>query len=223
MTAAAQPPWPGLTRRLDGPLVTLVPIAAHHEESLWEAASADPEVWRWVTARSGDSRAAFAAWFAQALEGAAAGREGPFVTTDTTTGAFLGSSRFLTLRPEHRGLEIGSTWLARTAWGTGANTAAKLLMLEHAFERLGCMRVEFKTEATNERSRAALAAIPAQFEGVFRKHMLVRGGEVRDSAWYAVTDDDWPAVKAALETRVAARAAAKGTAGVAPRSGDLPR
>ena len=223
MTAAAQPPWPGLTRRLDGPLVTLVPIAAHHEESLWQAAGADPEVWRSVTARAGDSREAFAAWFAQALDVASSGREGPFVTTDTTTGALLGSSRFLTLRPEHRGLEIGSTWLTRAAWGTGANAAAKLLMLEHAFERLGCMRVEFKTEAANERSRAALAALPARFEGVFSKHMLVRGGEVRDSAWYAVTDDDWPTVKAALETRVAARVAAKGTAGVAPRGGDLPR
>ncbi|MEZ5102821.1 MAG: GNAT family protein, partial [Thermoleophilia bacterium] len=76
--------------------------------------------------------------------------------------------------------------------------------LEHAFERLGCMRVEFKTEATNERSRAALAALPARFEGIFRKHMLVRDGVVRDSAWYAITDDEWPDVKASLERRVAA-------------------
>ena len=202
-------PWPGLTRQLDGPLVTLVPLASQHEAPLWDAASADPEVWRWVTVRVGDSREAFAAWFAQALAAAASGHEGPFVTTVTATGRVLGSSRFLTLRPEHRGLEIGSTWLARAAWGTGANTAAKLLMLEHAFERLGCMRVEFKTEAANVRSRAALAALPARFEGVFRKHMLVRGGEVRDSAWYAVIDDDWPAVKAALEARVAARVAAR--------------
>ena len=192
-------------------------LAPHHEAPLWEAASADPEVWRWVTARSGDSREAFGNWFAQALDVASTGREGPFVTTDTMTGGLLGSSRFLTLRPEHRGLEIGSTWLTRAAWDTGANTAAKLLLLEHAFERLGCMRVEFKTEATNERSRAALAALPARFEGVFRKHMLVRGGEVRDSAWYAITDDDWPAVKAALETRVAARVAAGVAVGVAAR------
>ena len=205
----APPPWPGLTRQLDGPLVTLVPLAPQHEAPLWDAASADPGVWRWVTVRVGDSPEAFAAWFAQALAAAASGHEGPFVTTDTATGRVLGSSRFLTLRPEHRGLEIGSTWLTRAAWGTGANTAAKLLMLEHAFECLGCMRVEFKTEAANERSRAALAALPARFEGVFRKHMLVRGGEVRDSAWYAVVDDDWPAVKAALEARVAASVAAR--------------
>ena len=82
------------------------------------------------------------------------------------------------------------------AWGTGANTEAKLLLLQHAFEDEGFLRVEFKTDASNERARAALAALPAEFEGVFRKHMLVRGGERRDSAWYSVIDDDWPAVKA---------------------------
>ena len=103
-------------------------------------------------------------------------------------------------------LEIGYSWVTPAAWGSGANTEAKLLLLAHAFEGLGCLRVEFKTDARNERSRAALAAIPATFEGVFRKHMLVRGGERRDSAWYSVIDDDWPAVKAALETRVAAQA-----------------
>ena len=88
------------------------------------------------------------------------------------------------------------------AWGTGANTEAKYLLLRHAFEDEGYLRVEFKTDATNERSRAALAALPAEFEGVFRKHMLVRGGERRDSAWYAVIDDDWPEVKASLERRL---------------------
>ena len=88
------------------------------------------------------------------------------------------------------------------AWGTGANIEAKLLLMQHAFEDEGLLRVEFKTDARNERSRAALAALPAEFEGVFRKHMLVRGGERRDSAWYAVIDDDWPAVKANLQRRL---------------------
>lgn len=207
--------WTALTRPLPGPLVTLVPLAPEHEEPLWRAASADPEVWRYVTVRAGDSRGAFAAWFAQALDGSAAGQEIAFVTTSTATGEALGSSRLLALRPEHRGAEIGHTWLTRSAWGTGANTATKLLLLEHAFERLGCMRVEFKTEAANERSRAALAALPARFEGVFRKHMLVRGGEVRDSAWYAIVDDDWPSVKAALTARVETHVAASAGPGAA--------
>ena len=119
----------------------------------------------------------------------------PFATVLRSTGAVVGSTRFLALRPEHRSLEIGWTWLAPTAWGTGANAEAKLLQLEDAFVRLGCRRVEFKTDALNERARAALEALPARFEGIHRQHMLVRGGESRDSAWYSVLDDEWPAVR----------------------------
>ena len=119
----------------------------------------------------------------------------------------IGSTRYLTLRPEHRGLEIGHTWLRSEMWETGANVEAKLLMLEHAFERVGCMRVEFKTDARNERSRGAMAALPARFEGIFRKHMLVRDGEIRDSAFYAIVDDEWPEVRANLERRLARLAA----------------
>jgi RimJ/RimL family protein N-acetyltransferase len=116
----------------------------------------------------------------------------------------VGSTRFMTLRPEHRSVEIGWTWLAPTAWGTGANVEAKLLMLEQAFDRWGCRRVELKTDALNERSRGAMEALGAVFEGVHRKHLLVRGGENRDSAWYSVVDDEWPVVRARLEARLAA-------------------
>ncbi len=118
------------------------------------------------------------------------------------TGTAVGSTRFLALRPEHRSVEIGWTWLAPSAWGTGANTEAKLLQLEHAFEVLGCRRVEFKTDALNERANPALAALPARFEGIHRKHMLVRDGENRDSAWYSVVDDEWPTVRRALRKRL---------------------
>jgi RimJ/RimL family protein N-acetyltransferase len=121
---------------------------------------------------------------------------------DAATGKLVGSTRYLALRPEHRGLEIGWTWLAPAHWQTGANVEAKLLMLEHAFESLGCLRVEFKTDSRNERSRAALAALPARFEGIFRKHMLVRGGERRDSAYYSIIDDEWPEVKVNLGRRI---------------------
>src|SRR5438552_16425991 len=117
-------------------------------------------------------------------------------------GVPVGSSSYLSIVPEHRRLEIGNTWLNPSAWGTGANTEAKYLQLRHAFEVVGCRRVEFKTDAKNERARAALAALPAEFEGIHRKQMVVRGGERRDSAWYAVIDDDWPVVKAALERRL---------------------
>ena len=122
-------------------------------------------------------------------------------------GAVVGSTSYLNVVPEHRRLEIGNTWNNPSAWGTGANTEAKYLLLRHAFETLGCTRVEFKTDAQNDRARAALAALPAEFEGIHRKHMVVRGGERRDSAWYAVIDDDWPEVKA--RARAAAIAAAR--------------
>jgi RimJ/RimL family protein N-acetyltransferase len=141
--------------------------------------------------RADESGDAFHAWFEQMLATAL-----PFATV--VDGVPLGHTSYLNVREDDRVVEIGNTWLARRAWGTGANTEAKLLLLQHAFEDEGFLRVEFKTDANNERSRAALAALPAEFEGVFRKHMLVRGGERRDSAWYAVIDDDWPAVKASL-------------------------
>lgn len=187
--------------RLEGRLVVLEPLAESHAEGLWRAAQ-DPEVWRWTHADVGASRDAFDRWLWDALAEAGSGASLPFAQLGPG-GEPLGSTRYMSIRPEHRGLEIGHTWLSSRAWGTGVNAEAKLLLLRHAFEELGAMRVEFKTDAKNERSRAALAALPARFEGVFAKHMLVRDGAVRDSAWYAVTDDEWPAVRAALEARVA--------------------
>ena len=132
--------------------------------------------------------------------------EGPFATLDATSGRALGSTRYLAIRPEHRGLEIGWTWLARPAWRTGANIEAKLLMLEHAFERLDCLRVEFKTDARNERSRAALGALPAHFEGIHRHHMIQPYG-IRDSAYFSVIAGEWPAVRENLARRLAAKRA----------------
>jgi RimJ/RimL family protein N-acetyltransferase len=197
-------PWDGLAVRLEGRIVVLEPLEPRHEEGLWAIAQ-DADVWRWMTANAGADREAFRAWIEESLALALAGTRVPFAVLGAGSGRPIGSTSYLTLRPEHRGLEIGGTWMARETWGTGANVEAKLLLLEHAFEGLGCMRVEFKTDARNERARAALAAIPAQFEGIFRRHMLVRGGELRDSAYYSVVDTEWPAVKTALRARVAAR------------------
>ena len=196
--------WEGVARRLEGRIVVLEPLAPAHEEGLY-AAAAEPEVWRWLPVPRPETRAEFRGWLEDALARSASGQEVGLATLDAATQRPIGSTRYLQLRPEHRVLEIGWTWLARPAWGTGANVEAKLLQLEHAFERLGARRVEFKTDALNERSRAALAALPACFEGVFRKHMLVRGGENRDSAWYSVVDDDWPRVRANLQRRLQTR------------------
>jgi len=188
---------------LSGRLVVLDPLDRAHEEGLFQAAQ-DMD-WSLMPVDPSADRARFHAWLEDALEHRARGEHIPFTVLAADTATPLGSTRYLSLRPEHRGLEIGWTWLTRSAWSTGANVEAKLLLLEHAFERLGCMRVEFKTDALNERSRRALAALPAQFEGVFRKHMLAGndGKRLRDTAWFAIVDDDWPAVKANLKRRLA--------------------
>lgn len=186
---------------LSGSLVRLEELAAEHEDGLWEA-SRDERAWRWLSLPQPQTRRDFRAYVDAALASAAAGTEIPFATVRVTDGRVLGSTRYLALRPEHRSVEIGWTWLTPEAWGTGANVEAKLLMLEYAFGPLGCLRVELKTDAQNERSRGALAALPAQFEGIHRKHMLVRGGERRDSAWYSILDDEWPGVRANLLRRL---------------------
>jgi N-acetyltransferase len=187
---------------LEGRLVRLEPLGLEHEEALWEA-SRDERAWRWLSVVQPRTREEWRTFFAAALDPASTGTEIPLVTISHKAGV-VGSTRFLALRPEHRSVEIGWTWLHPSAWGTGVNAEAKLLQLRHAFEEWGCRRVELKTDAQNERSRRALEAIGATFEGVHRKHMLVRGGENRDSAWYSVTDDDWPAARATLEARIAA-------------------
>ncbi len=194
--------WENITHRLEGSLVVLEPLEASHEQGLFEVAQ-DPRIWRYIPFDAGETREAFHSWMEAALAASEAGKEVPFATLDVRTGEPLGSTRYLALRPEHRGLEIGWTWLAPSHWRTGANVEAKLLMLEHAFERLGCLRVEFKTDARNEISRAALAALPARFEGIFRRHMIVRGYQYRDSAYYSIIEDEWPEVKENLRRRLA--------------------
>ncbi len=186
---------------LEGKLVRLEPMSRDHEEGLWDA-SRDERTWAWLSIVQPQTKDELVAYVDAALANRDAGEELPLVTVRRSDGLVVGSTRFLALRREHRSVEIGWTWLAPAAWGTGINIEAKLLMLEHAFERLGCLRVELKTDARNERSRGAMAALPAHFEGIHRKHMLVRGGERRDSAWYSVLDDEWPAVRANLLRRL---------------------
>jgi N-acetyltransferase len=190
-----------LTTRLEGSIVTLEPLTEEHAEGLWEAAQA-PEIWRWL-AHVGSSRDYFERWLEASLAAARAGREGPCATRMVGDGRLVGSSRYLNVRRFDRVVEIGWTWLNPSAWRSGANVEAKLLMLRHAFEVLECVRVEFKTDARNERSRAALAAIPAQFEGVLRNHMIVPDVGLRDSAYFSVIDSEWPEVEANLERRLA--------------------
>jgi RimJ/RimL family protein N-acetyltransferase len=175
--------------------VRLEPLEPRHEEMLWGVAQ-DERTWRLMVVSAHADRVMFERWFHYVLDTAMG-------FAHFLDGEPVGHTSYLNDRPRDRVVEVGHTWLHPSAWGTGANIEAKLLLLQHAFESEGYRRVEFKTDAANDRSRAALAALPAQFEGVFRKHMLVRGGENRDSAWYAVLDDEWPDVKANLLRRLA--------------------
>jgi RimJ/RimL family protein N-acetyltransferase len=178
---------------LEGDRVRLEPLRADHLDDLARVAF-DPPLWRW-TIMGPQDEAGLRRWLETALANAAEGIERPFATVDRATGRAIGSSRFLSIVPEHRRLEIGWTWVG-TAWQrTGANREAKLLQLTHAFETLDAQRVEFKTHSRNERSRNALAGIGATFEGVFRNHMIMPDGSVRHSAYFSVTSEDWPAVK----------------------------
>jgi RimJ/RimL family protein N-acetyltransferase len=181
--------------------VRLEPLEERHLAGLWDA-SRDPRTWRWLSVRQPGSPDELAAWTAAALAAARDDLELPFVTVIPSDGRVVGSTRFLALRPEHRSVEIGWTWLHPGVWGTAVNPEAKLLMLTHAFDAWGCRRVELKTDALNERSRGAVEALGASFEGIHRKHMLVRDGESRDTAWYAILDDDWPTVRAQLVRRL---------------------
>lgn len=187
--------------RLEGDRVVLEPIRPDHREGLWEAAQA-PDIWRWLVHLT-DSREFFDGWVDEGIDSWVEGDRKCFVTCSRDSGQILGSSSFLSYRPADDVVEIGYTWLNPAAWGTGANVEAKLLMIGHAFDLLGCARVEFKTDARNERSRAALAAIPAQFEGVLRNHMMVFGVGRRDSAYFSVIDSEWPEVRKNLQSRLA--------------------
>jgi N-acetyltransferase len=192
------PPPTSWTRpvTLEGRLVRLEPMSPEHLDGL-AAVALDPTIWQWTIARPAD-RAGLEAWMTTAMTNAAAGTEVPFVTVERASGRPIGSSRYLNIVPEHRRLEIGWTWVAPAWQRGGANREAKLLMLAHAIEELGCMRVEFKTDSNNERSRQALLGVGAIFEGIFRNHMVMPDGRIRHSAYYSVTDADWPAVKARL-------------------------
>ena len=192
----ASAPW--VTRvTLEGDRVRLEPLSRDHLAGLADVAF-DDAIWRWTIARPTDLDG-LEAWLNAALAQLAAGMEVPFATVDRATGRPIGSSRFLNISPENRRLEVGWTWLAAAFQRTGANREVKLLQLTHAFETLGANRVEFKTDSRNERSRAALLGIGATFEGIFRNHVIMADGPLRHSAWYSITVEDWPAVRARLE------------------------
>ena len=188
---------------LEGEHVRLEPLSLEpHFGGLCEVAL-DPELWRWTL---GQMRTAedLRRYLETAVRERSEGRSMPFATVAKAAGKAIGSTRFGNFDHDHRRVEIGWTWIGRDWQRTAVNTEAKLLMLTHAFERWGVMRVELKTDALNERSRTAIRRIGATEEGILRKHMVTDSGRIRDSALYSLTDDEWPTVRARLEARLAA-------------------
>ena len=188
---------------LEGARIRMEPLRADHLADL-SLVAFDLPLWQWTIMGAQDEDG-LRRWVDAALANQEAGAERPFATIDLATGRAIGSSRYMSIVPEHRRLEIGWTWVASAYERTGVNREAKLLQLTHAFEVLGANRVEFKTHSRNVRSRTALAGIGATFEGVFRQHTIMPDGSLRDSAYFSVISPEWPAVKAALVEGLAAR------------------
>ena len=140
-----------------------------------------------------------------ALSDQAKGISLPFVTIDLASGKVVGSTRFLNIDLPNKRVEIGATWLAKRWQRTPLNTEAKYLMMRHAFETLGCNRVEWKTDSLNTASRNAILRLGAKQEGIFRQHMVTWSGRLRDTVYFSVIAPEWPEVKKNLEAKIKAK------------------
>jgi N-acetyltransferase len=185
---------------LEGTTVRLEPLSLDHLPGLC-AAGLDEELWRWIpfpvrTPREmeGHIRAA--------LDEQAKGVALPFATIVKATGQAVGSTRYGNIDLFNRRVEIGWTWITRPWQRTAVNTEAKYLMLRHAFETLGCLRVELKTDSLNDRSRNAILRMGAQQEGILRNHMVTASGRMRHTVYFSIIDSEWPAVKVRLEEKL---------------------
>ena len=186
---------------LESPWVRLEPLTPAHHAGLC-AVGLDPDLWRWIpnpVYTAGDMHA----YIDTALQGQAAGTILPFATVEPATGRVIGSTRFGNIDRVNRHMEIGWTWVAGPWQRTAVNTAAKYLMLRHAFETLGCLRVELKTDLLNTRSRNAILRLGATQEGIFRNHVITSTGRVRHTVYFSILDGEWPTVKAGLEAKLA--------------------
>jgi RimJ/RimL family protein N-acetyltransferase len=185
---------------LEGPRLRLEPLTASHHGAFC-AVGLDEELWRWIPApvRSPEEMTAYIDF---ALSERARGTALPFAVVEKASGRVIGSTRYGAIEVDHHRLEIGWTWLGRSWQRTSANTEAKYLLLTHAFETLGCIRVELKTDSLNERSRAAIKRIGAREEGVFRNHMITASGRIRHTVYFSIIDSEWPQTKANLEEKL---------------------
>ncbi len=187
---------------LEGRFIRLLPLSASHAAALFDVGH-DVEIWRFMPYGSMDSLASMQAWVTLLLERQARGTDLPFVVWHRAHARPVGATRFMNADPANRAIEIGGTWFGAPYRGTMANPESKRLLLEHAFERLGCQRVQFRTDLRNVRSQRALERLGAVREGVWREHMILPDGYRRSSVFYSLLKNEWPAVKAGLERRIA--------------------
>ena len=185
---------------LEGRHVRLEPLAKTHLAGLTQV-GLDEDLWRWIPTpvRTPEEMAAY---LETAFNERELGVSVPFAIVEKAMGRAIGSTRYGSIDRTHHRVEIGWTWVAREWQRTAMNTEAKYLLLKHAFETLGCMRVELKTDSLNERSRAAILRIGAREEGVFRNHMITASGRIRHSVYFSIIDSEWPSVKARLEEKL---------------------
>jgi RimJ/RimL family protein N-acetyltransferase len=188
---------------MEGNVVRLEPLTLEHAEELAPVAL-DPELWRFTISQV-NTLDELRGYIREALDGQRAGTAEPYLIRERATGRAIGSSRYGNIDRHHKRVEIGWTWIGRAWQRTAVNTETKLLMLRNAFETLGCIRVEFKTDVLNEKSRNALRRIGAREEGVFRRHMITASGRLRDSVYFSIIAEEWPDVRTRLETMLRGR------------------
>ena len=185
---------------LEGSYVRLEPLSESHHDALC-AVGLDPELWKWIPTQVLD-RDQMMRYIRAELSDQEKGTSIPFATVERTSNTVVGATRFMNIDAANKRVEIGSTWIAQPWQRTAINTEAKYLMMRHAFETLGCNRVELKTDALNSKSRNAILRIGAKQEGIFRQHMVTWSGRLRDTVYFSVIAPEWPEVKANLEARV---------------------
>ena len=188
---------------LEGASVRLEPIRREHAELFWQVAKdALEDIFRWIPYRM-QTQEDFQRLVDKAFTEQERGESLVFATAERASGRVIGSTRFMNIDRTNRRAEIGSTWIAPAWQRTAVNTEAKYLMLRHAFEVWGCIRVELKTDALNQKSRAAILRIGAKEEGTLRRHLITWTGRVRDTVYFSILDGEWPEVKTRLEARLA--------------------
>jgi RimJ/RimL family protein N-acetyltransferase len=186
---------------LAGKVVRLEPLSETHVPAL-AFAGRDESIWKYMLYADLTSEESMAAWVRDMLGRQQAGTDLPFAVIHLASGRAAGATRYLEMRPQHRSLEIGGTWYAPEFQRTGVNTECKYLLLKYAFEKMNCIRVQFKTDARNERSVRAIERLGAVREGVLRNHYILLDGTFRDSVYFSILNQEWPEVKKRLEARL---------------------